>query len=220
MRAGAKIVPAKRSGSARPESERKWKQFLHEVVNAHENNFDYILKVYAQAGFLPSKTISERAVVLNAEFLKPEQLRSRSRQERHRVVERLREGLRSIWSADDQHTARWRLFNLQNEVCGSTDPTYDSSEGLQPPPADRLVHQGFGYLRRNLRLLRTCANPACQVAPFFIADKVTQKYCSDTCARAGQQKAKAHWWKVEGPRWRKRRRLQQKKVRRPLRKTR
>lgn len=182
------------------------------------NGFDSNLNLYH--GFLPSKTISERAVALNPEFLTPEELRSRRRQEIHQAVEKLREGLRSIWSADDQYTAQWRLFSLRNEVYGSTDPEkYGSGGELQPPPADRLVHRACDYLRSNLSMLRTCKNPACET-PLFIADKGSQTYCSDVCARWGQERAKTRWGKKEGPAWRKRRRLQRKKSRKPLRKSR
>ena len=77
MNAGAKIVPAKRIDRASPESERKWKQFLHDIVNAQENNFDYILKVYAEAGFLPLKTMIERVAALHLEFpISDEELRT------------------------------------------------------------------------------------------------------------------------------------------------
>jgi hypothetical protein len=93
MNAGARIVPVERSGSASPQSERRFKQFLHDIVNAPDSSFDYILKRYADAGFLPSKTISDRAVALNPEFVKPEELRSRRREEMHQAVERLRQGL-------------------------------------------------------------------------------------------------------------------------------
>lgn len=200
MKADARIVPTKRSGTPSREAVRKLKQFLHDIVNAHENNFDYILKVYAEAGFLPSKTISEQAVALSPDFLTPEELLRTTQQERRQVVKQLSEGLRSLWNADDQYTARWGVFNLQNKLY---------------PPVDRLAHKAFDYLRRKLHMLRTCENPACQT-PLFIADKGGQTHCSDICGRWGQKKAKARWWKQEGPKWRKRRRLQQKKSRRSL----
>lgn len=221
MNAGARIVPAKRAGSASPESERKWKQFLHDIVNAHDNNFDYILKVYAEAGFLPLKTMIERVAALHLEFpISDEELRSKRRQERHRVVEWLREGLRRIWSADDQYTGRWRVFTLQNSLSSSTDPKYDSGESSQPPPpSDQLLHQVFDYLRRNLHMLRTCAHPTCQT-PLFIASKAAQVYCSDLCAAHAQSEYKTRWWSEKGPEWRRAKRDKLKKSRRLLRKSR
>jgi hypothetical protein len=220
MNAGARIVPAKRSGRASPESERKWKQFLHDIVNAQDNNFDYILKVYGEAGFLPLQTMMERVAALHLEFPIPdEELRSKKRLERHRVVQWLREGLRRIWRADDQYTARWRLFSLQSSVWRSTGPNYESGEALQAPPADLLLHQAFNYLRRNLHMLRTCANPNCQT-PLFIAGKAGQGYCSDLCAAHAQREYKARWWREEGSEWRKSREAKPKKSRKLLRKSR
>jgi hypothetical protein len=98
---------------------------------------------------------------------------------------------------------------LRNEVHGSTDPEkYGSGEESQPPPADRSVHRAFDCLRRNLHMLRTCGNPACET-PLFIANKGKQTYCCvDLCGRWGQQKATTRWWKEEGPGWRKKKRLE------------
>jgi hypothetical protein len=217
MVAGARIVLRKRPGSASRVSESRLKTFLQDIVNAGEDSFDYILRVYAGAGFLPSKTISERAfAAFQGNELIPKnsmakELPLRIHQERRDALRTLREGLRSIWSADDGYTARWRLFSLQNKIYRSGDPTkYELGQEF-PPPADRLVHQAFGFLRQNLRFLRTCGNPACKTLPLFIADKGKQAYCSDLCGRWGQQKAKAHWWEVEGPGWRKKKRQQESK---------
>jgi hypothetical protein len=226
MEAGARIVLRKRPGSASRVSERSLKTFLQDIVNAGEDNFDYILGVYAKTGFLPLKTISERAFAAfqRSELIPKDsiakELPLRIHQERREALRTLREGLRSIWSADDGYTAPWRLFTLQNRIYRSGDPTkYDLGEEF-PPPADRIVHQAFGFLRQNFHFLRTCGNPGCKTSPLFIADKGKQAYCSDLCGRWGQQKAKAHWWEVEGPGWRKKKRRQEKKGRRIPRKTR
>jgi hypothetical protein len=224
MEAGARIVLRKRPGTASRVSERRLKTFLQDIVNAGEDSFDYILGVYAEAGCLPSKTISERAfaafqgneLILTDSMAK--ELPLRIHQEKREALRTLREGLRSIWSADDGYRARWRLFSLQHKIYRSGDPTnYDLGEEF-PPPADRIVHQAFGFLRQNLRFLRTCGNPTCKTSPLFIADKGKQAYCSDLCGRWGQQKAKAHWWEVEGPGWRKKKRRQEKMGRRTPRK--
>ena len=210
----------KRSGRAGAESERTLKQFLQDIVNAPEDRIDYVLKRYS--GYFPSKTKTERMAasrLFDPALLTPEKLQPIKQREARQAVEELREGLRCIWGADDRYTAQWRLFNLQDGQHRSADPEkYGPGEELQPPPADRLVHQALACLRRNLHMLRTCKNPTCQTHPFFIAEKGRQRYCSDVCSPVGQQKAKTRWWKEKGPAWRKRRRLQQKKSRRPLRK--
>jgi hypothetical protein len=221
MKAGAKIVPAKRSGGATLESESKWKEFLHDIVNAPENGIDYILKVYAGAGFLPPKTFSERVFAVNPKFTTTEEVRSKRPQEMRQVVERLREGLRSVWSAADQYTARWRLFSLQDEIWGSMDPqNHYLDDVLMPAPSrNQLVYQALHYLRRNLHMLRTCANTACK-RPLFIADKGGQAHCSRDCAFPAQREYKARWWREKGPEWRKARRAKSKKSRSPSRKSR
>jgi hypothetical protein len=153
MEAGARIVLRKRPGTASRVSERRLKTFLQDIVNAGEDSFDYILGVYAEAGCLPSKTISERAfaafqgneLILTDSMAK--ELPLRIHQEKREALRTLREGLRSIWSADDGYRARWRLFSLQHKIYRSGDPTnYDLGEEF-PPPADRIVHQAFGFLR-------------------------------------------------------------------------
>jgi len=217
MKAGATIVRGKRPDTTSSVSERRLKKFLHDIVNAADNRFDYILKVYVDAGFLPSKTLSERAVALNPGFLTTQELTLRRQREMRQVVEQLRNGLQRIWSADDAATAEWRLFSLQNEIYRSADTTmYESGAELQPPPDDRLVYRALGRLRRSLHMLRTCKNPACET-PFFIADKGGQTHCSDVCAALAQREYKTQWWREKGPEWRKARRPKAKKSRRPVR---
>jgi hypothetical protein len=45
-------------------------------------------------------------------------------------------------------------------------------------------------------LLCVCANrPGGCKSPFFIADDLRERYCSETCAQEGQKLAKRRWWK-------------------------
>src|SRR5215472_9472728 len=83
----------------------------------------------------------------------------------------------------------------------------------------KLLHQAFNHLRRNLHMLRTCANPTCQT-PLFIAGKAGQVYCSDLCAAHAQREYKARWWREKGPEWRKARGDRPKKSRKLLKKSR
>jgi hypothetical protein len=208
--------PRKKSTTASGKPEHL-KRFLQGIVNANENDFNYILKVYIDAGFLPHKTRSERVVAFHPELMTQEDLRSNRRQEMYEVIERLREGLRGIWSADE-FVARWRLFSLQKEIWDSMDPShYLDDMSTTPPSADRLVHQALGYLRSNLHMLRTCANAACNT-PFFIADRARQSYCSYQCATPAQREYKTRWWREKGSEWRKARR-RKKKSRKPERRS-
>jgi hypothetical protein len=50
-------------------------------------------------------------------------------------------------------------------------------------------------------LLRICPNSDCP-APYFVAEKRSQKYCSKTCAAPAQREQKRIWWSDKGPAWR------------------
>jgi len=48
--------------------------------------------------------------------------------------------------------------------------------------------------------LRKCANPECQT-PYFVARHLRQHYCTELCAKWGQQRWKRRWWDEHGPEW-------------------
>jgi hypothetical protein len=49
--------------------------------------------------------------------------------------------------------------------------------------------------------MRRCTNFECP-APYFIARRLTQKYCSDACAQPAQKEFKRRWWREHGSDWR------------------
>jgi len=49
--------------------------------------------------------------------------------------------------------------------------------------------------------MRYCPNPTCP-APFFIANRRSQKYCSDACSAPAQREFKRDWWSEHGEEWR------------------
>jgi hypothetical protein len=49
--------------------------------------------------------------------------------------------------------------------------------------------------------MRYCPSPTC-LAPYFIARRRSQKYCSDTCALPAQRELKRAWWAEHGDVWR------------------
>lgn len=51
-------------------------------------------------------------------------------------------------------------------------------------------------------LMRLCPNPTCP-APYFIAKRRSQKYCSDACSLPAQREFKKAWWREHGSDWRK-----------------
>jgi hypothetical protein len=62
---------------------------------------------------------------------------------------------------------------------------------------DRISDLG---LRERLAI---CRNGGC-ITPYFIAQRKTQRYCSEKCAGTFQQEHKRRWWREHGNEWRKR----------------
>lgn len=51
---------------------------------------------------------------------------------------------------------------------------------------------GFYALLTNNHLAKRCANPECET-PFFIAERVDERYCSTRCTRIGRLASKREW---------------------------
>lgn len=49
--------------------------------------------------------------------------------------------------------------------------------------------------------MHRCPNSECP-APYFIARRLSQKYCSDACAQPAQKEFKRRWWREHGSDWR------------------
>lgn len=74
----------------------------------------------------------------------------------------------------------------------------------------------FVCLYRALKLadrMRYCQNPGCP-APYFIAQRRSQRYCSGVCAQPAQREFKRRWWGEHGEDWRKARKASEKKSQR------
>jgi hypothetical protein len=119
-----------------------------------------------------------------------------------------REALREIWRGNSGKLTDVLLPSL-SDVIADPDP-----EGLWPPQLKMDWHRGeFVYvprsklqdavyqLFRRSRLVKVCANRDCP-APYFIAGKTAQRYCSDACAQIFQRAYKLRWWKEHGSDWR------------------
>jgi|SRR5215472_1649582 len=79
--------------------------------------------------------------------------------------------------------------------------------------------QGAVYeLFRRSPFAKVCANRDCP-APYFIAAKTAQRYCSEPCAEPSQRAYKLRWWKEHGTEWRRKksRRKRGKRYRQPSR---
>jgi hypothetical protein len=72
-------------------------------------------------------------------------------------------------------------------------------------------YQGPLYdLLKCSRLAKVCARPGC-AAPYFVAGRITQQYCSTDCADSVQDEYRLNWWRANGNKWRKKRRLKRRK---------
>lgn len=56
-------------------------------------------------------------------------------------------------------------------------------------------------------LTKVCGNPECP-APYYIAQRKSQRYCGEQCADLFQREAKRNWWRERGSEWRETRREQ------------
>jgi len=115
----------------------------------------------------------------------------------------LRDTLRAIWRAPDERTKEWGLFRISQHFFLQGDPsliklpTANASDFMlcwKPPSrTERFLLE----LMRWADLLRFCCNPDCD-APYFIANKRSQKYCHTECSRPAQRKSKRKWWATTG----------------------
>jgi hypothetical protein len=204
-------------------SDKKLGKFLFEVVNAADDQLidgcqDYFFHLYSR--FFPSaqtdiqdllRFIGRRLNSQKAILPEMPQIYYRA------VIEELRDWLRTIWVAEDNYTAEWRLFNLQLQLhrIMDADNYRWKDKNLQPPPLAAPITQAFRYLHGRFDRLKRCGNPGCK-DPFFIAQKGKQSYCSPECAGVAQKEYKRRWWKNSGTSWResRRKRKQSKSVRR------
>ena len=194
---------------------RRFKNFLEHVANIGEDPAA-AKRVFSQyQDFLPSTSEEDLKTFLP---MIANRLKSKRGEEayRHAVVEELRDRLHNIWCAEDHHTAKWRIFTLRLKL--------ESIMGRQRsggrPRGVESVSRVFRYLQTRVDFLRRCANPDCQITPFFIADRQKRIRCSRECGSVAQSKFKKDWWKTKGPLWRKAKRSQRKKSQKRVRKTR
>jgi len=134
----------------------------------------------------------------------------------------VRDAVRIIWREPDLRKREWLAFRLRDYLLVKTDPQFAHASGLMsgpggdsidqlPPPS--IFEQAIMYLLKLADLARYCANPECP-APYFLAKRRSQKYCSDGCSKPAQKEFKRRWWDEHGESWRKARRASVKKPQR------
>lgn len=115
----------------------------------------------------------------------------------------LRDTLRAIWRAPDERTKEWGLFRISQHFFLQGDPsliklpTANASDFMLSWKPPTRTERFLLELMRWADLLRFCCNPDCD-APYFIANKRSQKYCHTECSRPAQRKSKREWWATTG----------------------
>lgn len=121
----------------------------------------------------------------------------------------LAELLRNAWKQPTTLGRELRILGLLSDLLGLHTMRETSVESYNN---DRLMM----FMLRALHLaekMRHCANPECP-APYFLAMRRSQKYCSETCALPAQREFKRAWWAEHGEQWRKKRETRPKKTQR------
>jgi hypothetical protein len=116
---------------------------------------------------------------------------------------RLRDHLRKAWDARDRRMREWHIFQLRRLFSEMTRDRSDEAARLEnpsiewleeAPPLTPLEATAFYFQTVVADRAKHCAGPECP-APFFIAVKRWQKYCSEKCAAPATREQKRQWWR-------------------------
>jgi hypothetical protein len=132
------------------------------------------------------------------------------------IMAKIQRFLRLAWDAPTLRECEWHLFTARAEFHSSTGWAFmweqrlrESSdlpkaiqEGLTPEedavqvsvPDLTPFEQAFYHLHRIAKRMRHCRNSECP-APYFLAKKKGQKYCSSKCSAPMQRQQKLKWWR-------------------------
>jgi len=103
-----------------------------------------------------------------------------------------------IWDQPDYRTRQWGAFLLLHLTRGEAGLQHLTALGFSGPlPPPTPFEQALMWLVDVGDRARHCQNPDC-VAPYFIAARRSQKYCSTTCAAPTQREFKRRWWAEHG----------------------
>lgn len=132
------------------------------------------------------------------------------------IVAKVQQYLRLAWDTSDLREKEWHLFKARDSFHYSTvfQPLFDEKlrkaptgtnpfdEPLTPEedaarlsvPAFTPLEQALYHLQRIAKRMRHCLNPECP-APYFLAKKKGQKYCTAKCSAPMQRQQKRDWWR-------------------------
>jgi hypothetical protein len=108
-------------------------------------------------------------------------------------VLKLRDDLREVWRipADSSEIIQ-EWLDSEPALRIAPDP-YGGGFTLSPQFSNLPGRLVFAIIRAS-NMLAVCENPDCP-APFFVAVKAVQRYCSSSCAAPAKRAAKMRWWR-------------------------
>ena len=128
----------------------------------------------------------------------------------------LRQQVRELWRGGENgdENARSLLFT-------PALPWFEGEERMSPVGVDwkrgELAYRPLDGFQASLyallkcsHLAKVCARPGC-AAPYFVARRGTQQYCSTDCADVMQDEWRRRWWKEKGNEWRRKRKRRNKR---------
>ncbi len=113
--------------------------------------------------------------------------------------------LREAWNLATPFEKEWALllaaakylsrtsFNFFGQYLGDSKDRGLYAEWLGSDPCIAVILRAMSLATR----LRFCPNASCP-APYFVARRRSQKYCSDACALPSQREFKRRWWAEHG----------------------
>ncbi len=175
------------------------KDFLYELVNLMDGSeaVERFETRYAQ--FLPWANSEGQTVVIDSIDFGDASSGSQMVRTGYDPLFLLRDQLREIWATADLETKEWRIFLFR----GDLTMTGSFLVATGPPPPSPF-QQAVLYLLKHAAETRRCHNADCS-SPYFFARRISQKYCSEDCARPAQRRYKRQWWQRHGGVWRQKR---------------
>jgi hypothetical protein len=139
------------------------------------------------------------------------------------ILRKVRQYLQAFWKTQDPHDRDWYLYRAREsywlsrvdqlnpnvtrlrqefDKAATADEAREASSwlninigwALDKAPARTPFEESLFHLQGIAGKTRFCPNPQCQ-APYFIATKKGQKFCSPGCARPTLLQSKRNYWK-------------------------
>jgi hypothetical protein len=118
------------------------------------------------------------------------------------------QGANRLWILREMLSRAWRMPTSWDREIALLQPLHVAlsdfhqrhDRGRPLPAMTAAAAKTIGVLLRIQRAtdrLRFCGNTSC-LAPYFVATRITMKYCSLPCAGQGDRESKRKWWNEVG----------------------